>query len=286
MHRRAAGKGGASMRYRLIAPADKPAAVETARRTAAWLSGRGIPFSCEEPLAGLVGQGGADGGQADLLIALGGDGTVLRAAQEAVRLDVPLLGVNLGNTGFLAEVEPEALEDALTRLTAGDWREERRSLLEVTLGDTQYLALNDAVLTRGGYARLIRLTISVDGSWAEDYRADGLIVATPTGSTGYSLSAGGPIITPGVDGMVVTPICAHSLQHRPFVVPGGSEITLTLRSDEPLEASLQIDGQGKATLTQGGRVVIRKSGRAVRLVRMREIGFFDLVHQKLAEWSK
>lgn len=274
------------MRYRLIAPADKPAAVETARRTAAWLSGRGIPFSCEEPLAGLVGQGGADGGQADLLIALGGDGTVLRAAQEAVRLDVPLLGVNLGNTGFLAEVEPEALEDALTRLTAGDWREERRSLLEVTLGDTQYLALNDAVLTRGGYARLIRLTISVDGSWAEDYRADGLIVATPTGSTGYSLSAGGPIITPGVDGMVVTPICAHSLQHRPFVVPGGSEITLTLRSDEPLEASLQIDGQGKATLTQGGRVVIRKSGRAVRLVRMREIGFFDLVHQKLAEWSK
>ena len=86
--------------------------------------------------------------------------------------------------------------------------------------------------------------------------------------------------------MVVTPICAHSLQHRPFVVPGGSEITLTLRSDEPLEASLQIDGQGKATLTQGGRVVIRKSGRAVRLVRMREIGFFDLVHQKLAEWSK
>lgn len=274
------------MRYRLIAPADKPAAVETARRTAAWLSGRGIPFSCEEPLAGLVGQGGDEGGQADLLIALGGDGTVLRAAQEAVRLDVPLLGVNLGNTGFLAEVEPEALEDALTRLTAGDWREERRSLLEVTLGDTQYLALNDAVLTRGGYARLIRLTISVDGSWAEDYRADGLIVATPTGSTGYSLSAGGPIITPGVDGMVVTPICAHSLQHRPFVVPGGSEITLTLRSDEPLEASLQIDGQGKATLTQGGRVVIRKSGRAVRLVRMREIGFFDLVHQKLAEWSK
>ena len=274
------------MRYRLIAPADKTAAVETARRTAAWLAERGIPFSCEAPLAALVGRGDDDGGAPEMLIALGGDGTVLRAAQEAVRLDVPLLGVNLGNTGFLAEVEPEALETALARLTAGDWREERRSLLEVSLDDQRYLALNDAVLTRGGYARLIRLTISVDGSWAEDYRADGLIVATPTGSTGYSLSAGGPIITPGVDGMVVTPICAHSLQHRPFVVPGGSEITLTLRGGEPMEASLQIDGQGKATLTQGGRIVIRKSGRAVRLVRMREIGFFDLVHQKLTEWSR
>ena len=224
----------------------------------------------------------------DALVALGGDGTVLRAARTAAALDVPLLGINLGNVGFLAEVEAEGLREALERLLRGEYTEERRALLAVEHERTEsrFLAMNDAVLSRGGYARLIRVQAQVDGSWAGEYRADGLIVATPTGSTGYSLSAGGPIIAPGVDCMLITPICPHSLQHRPQVVPGGARLTLTVSAEEPVEAQLQIDGQSRCTLRAGDRVRIARAREQVRLIRMREQGFFDLVHQKLIEWSR
>lgn len=221
----------------------------------------------------------------DALVALGGDGTMLRAARTAAALDIPLLGINLGNVGFLAEVEADGLREALLRLLAGDFTEESRPLLSVTAGESRWLALNDAVLSRGGYARLIRVQAQVDGSWAGEYRADGLIVATPTGSTGYSLSAGGPIIAPGVDCMLITPICPHSLQHRPQVVPGGARVTLSISAQEPVEALLQIDGQSRCTLRAGDSVEIARAGERVRLIRMREQGFFDLVHQKLTEWS-
>ncbi|MBR4711560.1 MAG: NAD(+)/NADH kinase [Clostridia bacterium] len=221
----------------------------------------------------------------DAVVALGGDGTMLRAAQTAAALDIPLLGINLGNVGFLAEVEADGLAEALRRLLDGDFTEESRSLLSVRAGEREWLALNDAVLTRGGYARLIRVQAQVDGAWAGEYRADGLIVATPTGSTGYSLSAGGPIIAPGVDCMLITPICPHSLQHRPIVVPGASRVTLSIPGQDPGEALLQIDGQSRCSLRGGDRVHIERAGGRVRLIRMRGRGFFDLVHQKLTEWS-
>ena len=222
----------------------------------------------------------------DALVSLGGDGTILRGVQYALRWGVPLLGVNLGRKGFLAEVEPQGMEEALRRLIDGDYTVEERPLLTVIFGDGRWQALNDVVVSRGGYARLIGVTTLVDGEMAGRYLADGVIVATPTGSTGYSLSAGGPVVSPRVDCMVVTPVCAHSLQHRPCVVGGSSVIRLELDSDEEQTASLQVDGQSRAELTAGMAVEIRKSNETVRFIRMQPEQFFGLVRGKLTEWSQ
>lgn len=221
----------------------------------------------------------------EVILSLGGDGTLLRGAQAAIHWNAPLLGVNLGRVGFLTEEEPETLETTLTCLINGTYTLEERSLLQVQCDGTSWLALNDVVVSRGGYARLITLKVQVDGESAGRYVADGLIVATPTGSTGYSLSAGGPIISPHVDCMVITPICAHSLQHRPCVVPGGADVRLTLGSDAEQCASLQIDGQNCASLACGGQVYIRQADVCIRLIRTKPAGFFHLVRRKLAEWS-
>ena len=219
------------LRVGLMAAPELEHAAEAVRVAARELSAGGAAGACEERLARLIPDRALPltDTQVDVLVALGGDGTVLRAARAAVQRDVPLLGVNLGTVGFLAEVEPEGLEGAMRRLLRGDFTEERRNLLEVRHGAQSVLAMNDAVISRGGYPRMIRLQVL----------ADGLVVATPTGSTGYSLSAGGPIVAPGVDAMLVTPICAHSLQHRPLVLPGDAVIQLQVSAKEPIEASAE-----------------------------------------------
>ena len=222
----------------------------------------------------------------DAIVSLGGDGTILRGVQYASRWGVPLLGVNLGRKGFLAEIEPQGLEEALKRLIAGEYTLDERPLLTASFRGEQWLALNDVVVSRGGYARLIGVTALVDDETVGRYLADGVIVATPTGSTGYSLSAGGPVVSPRVDCMVVTPVCAHSLQHRPSVVGGSSVIRLELDSDEEQTASLQVDGQSRATLTAGMTVEIRRSEQKVRFVRMQPEQFFGVVRSKLTEWSQ
>lgn len=265
------------LRVGLTAPPLNKSAMEALVEARRWLESRGARVIPEMSF-------GVDG--PDVLVALGGDGTILRCAEKAAALDVPMLGINLGMLGFLAEMEPDGMTAALERLLRGDYTEERRALMSVRHEKARYLALNDVVISRGAYPRLIRVQAQLDGAWAGDYRADGMIVATPTGSTGYSLSAGGPIIAPGVDCMLITPICPHSLQHRPQVVPGGASVTLTLKSDEPVNASLQIDGQFCASLGGGDCVTICKAEEQVRLIRMRETGFFELVHQKLIEWSR
>ena len=171
-----------------------------------------------------------------VILSLGGDGTLLRGAQYALSWDAALLGVNLGRVGFLAEGEADALPKLLDKVIRGDYETERRTVLSVQMNGQSWYAINDVVMSRGGYARLITVTALVDGELAGHYIADGLVVATPTGSTGYSLSAGGPIISPKVDCMVLTPICAHSLQHRPTVVQGSAQIRLLLGSDAPQSA--------------------------------------------------
>lgn len=220
------------------------------------------------------------------ILTLGGDGTLLRGAQAAVKWDVPLLGINLGRVGFLAEAEKESLTDVLRMLLEGDFTLEERPLLQVTAGDESWLALNDAVISRGGYARLITVDTLVDGERTGRYVADGLVVATPTGSTGYSLSAGGPIVSPRVDAMILTPICAHSLQHRPCVVPMDAQIRLMLGTDMEQHACLEIDGQTCAQLTAGSQVHIRCADKRIRLIRTQSTRFFQLVQEKLAEWSR
>lgn len=222
----------------------------------------------------------------DAILSLGGDGTLLRGAQAALKWDVPLLGVNLGRVGFLAEAEPENLEDCLHCVIRGEYSLEERGVMEVLQGESSWYALNDVVISRGGYARLITLEALVDGDTAGHYVADGVIVATPTGSTGYSLSAGGPIVSPSVDCMIITPVCAHSLQHRPFVVPGGAQIRLRLEEDEEQHACLEVDGQSCGELRAGAGVTVRRAQRSVKLIRTRQTHFFQLVRSKLTEWSR
>lgn len=264
-------------------------AMTCAAKAAAFLQGEGIAVQAEDDAAERL-DGVTPFSQAeeapDMILTLGGDGTLLRGAQAAVRWDVPLLGINLGRVGFLAEAEPENVNDVIHDLLDGNFTQEERPLLEIASGGESWVALNDAVISRGGYARLITLDALVDGERAGRYVADGLVVATPTGSTGYSLSAGGPIVSPHVDAMILTPICAHSLQHRPFVVPGSAEICLKLGTDAEQHACLEVDGQSCASLAAGSQVCIRRADKRIRLIRTQPARFFQLVRDKLTEWSR
>ena len=276
-------------RIGLMVHGSRQDAVACAAKATRFLQRAGIKVQAEEDaaacLAGVMPFSQATE-KPDAILSLGGDGTLLRGAQAAVKWNVPLLGVNLGRVGFLAEAEPENIEDVLQQLLEGDYTLEERGLLSVETNTERWLALNDVVVSRGGYARLITLDALVDGERAGRYVADGLVVTTPTGSTGYSLSAGGPIVSPHVDCMVITPICAHSLQHRPCVVPGHASIRLELKADAEQHASLQVDGQSCAAMKAGDWATISKAGKNIRLIRTRPAHFFQLVRDKLTEWSR
>ncbi len=223
----------------------------------------------------------------NLIVTFGGDGTLLIGARFAMKYDVPLLGVNLGTVGFLTEEDPVHLEEDMETLMTNQFQMEERSLLQVMnkrTGET-YFALNDAVITRGGYARLIRVDSSVNGKHYATFTADGIIAATPTGSTGYSLSAGGPIVDPGMNCIVITPVCAHSMQHCPCVVPESADICFLLSKEREQTAELQIDGQNMGRLKAGDEIHITGTEKKIRLIRFRSYDFFGLVRQKLSEWG-
>ena len=223
----------------------------------------------------------------DLIVTFGGDGTLLIGARYAMQFDVPLLGVNLGTVGFLTEEDPRRIEQALQKIINGEFRTEKRSLLKVMNRKTSetFYALNDAVITRGGYARLIQVEAFVNRKEYGMYTADGIIVATPTGSTGYSLSAGGPIVEPGMNCMIITPVCAHSMQHCPCVVSGKSRIRILLKQGREQTAELQIDGQNRGTLEDGDEILVSGTERKVRLIRLHPYDFFGLMRRKLIEWG-
>lgn len=221
----------------------------------------------------------------DLLITLGGDGALLGGARWAGPAGTPVLGVNLGRLGFLTAITLEELEDALGRIVAGDFVLDTRMALEVQSvhqggSSDVYYALNDAVMHKGGLVRMVPVRVWVDEEEVGLYRADGVIVATPTGSTAYSLSAGGPILDPRQDAIIVTPICPHTMAVRPLVLPQESEITVEVGSPSE-EIILTIDGQIGATLKPGDRVTARKADQPVRLVRLPGQSFFSLLRRKL-----
>ena len=222
----------------------------------------------------------------DIIVCLGGDGTLLRGVPYALDWKAALLGINMGRVGFLTEAEPGDIDAVLDAVIHGRYEIDERAVLHVESGDQHWHALNDVVLSRGGRPRLTTISAWVDGELSGRYVADGVVVATPTGSTGYSLSAGGPIISPKVDCMVITPICAHTLQHRPTVVPGGAHIILELQPDDVQTAWLQVDGQSCRELESGMHAFIRKDSRPLRLIRIREQNFFQLVRDKLTEWTR
>jgi len=224
----------------------------------------------------------------DLLIVLGGDGTLLSAARATAPIDVPLLGVNLGSLGFLTDVPLPSLFSMLDKVAQGTAAIEQRSLMHVDLlrGDETretYLVFNDAVVNKTALARLNNYELFVDRVFVSSYRADGMIVATPTGSTAYSLSAGGPVLMPTVNAFVITPVSPHSLTHRPLVVPDSALIEILLRSDEEV-AYLSLDGQPGLDLRDGDRVRCRRSEHRVSLFRT-EHDFFHVLRSKL-KWGE
>ncbi len=220
----------------------------------------------------------------DAVVAAGGDGTILRAARLCAPRALPVLSVNLGGFGFLAEVQPEELPEAVGRLVERAYTVEERMMLACSVwrgGRVVHraLALNDAVITKGGYARLMPIRVHVNQEHLATYRADGLIVATPTGSTAYSLSAGGPILSPTVRALVVTPICPHTLNARPVVLDASDVAVLEVAEDVE-DVWLTVDGQIGVPLQAGDRVEVREAPERARLVRLRPPSFYDLLRRK------
>jgi NAD+ kinase len=258
-----------------------------------WLEKRGVAIRYDSNTAvyagvsdGLPREQVPDGVQ--LLIVLGGDGTLLAGARALGGRDVPIFAVNLGGLGFLTAITVDELFPELERAFRNEHRIAPRRMLhcELMRGDrvvAQYEALNDAVLTKAAMARMIDIETYVDAHFVCTYKADGLIVATPTGSTAYSLSAGGPIIFPSVDALCITPICPHTLTNRPVLVPGSSSIQLTnLAADSTY---LTIDGQIGEPLAHGDRVICRASTHFVQLIRPPRMLFFDVLRAKL-KWGE
>jgi len=263
----------------IVVHRERQDALTYAKQAEACLRSRGVRVSYPQ----LNG----DGARMDVILTFGGDGTLLAGAGYAMNHGIPLLGFNLGTVGFLTEAEADQIEDRLDRMMQGRYMLEERSLLAIDNPQTgeHFTALNDVVVTRGGYARLIRVESYINQEFHDMVTADGLIVATPTGSTGYSLSAGGPVIDPSMRCMVVTPVCAHSFRHCPTVVSAEAGIRLRLMPNRDQTAELQIDGQNRGTLKSGDEILVSGSEKTLQLIRFGPYRFYDLTRRKLTEWG-
>ena len=221
---------------------------------------------------------------ADVVICFGGDGTILHTAKLATRCGVPVLGVNIGTMGFMAELESTEL-DQLARLATGDFELDSRMMLDVTVQRDRdiifhELCLNDAVITKGAVARIVHLNVECDGVQAMECGGDGIVVATPTGSTAYSLSAGGPIVEPDAHNILITPICAHDIGSRCIVVSDRRKITVQLIRNARRNAFLSVDGGKALKLNMGDVTTVRRSDKVTKLIRLKNRSFFDVIHTK------
>jgi len=282
-------------RIGVVARVDRPDARGVVRELAGWLTARGREVVVDRETGGLLPGGArvveraALPGQVDLIVVLGGDGTLLSVARVVRGRDVPILGVNLGGLGFLTATTLEALYPTLEAVLRGEYTAEERMVLGATLtraGEpvADYQALNDVVIAKGALARLIDLEVSVDGQMVTAYRADGLIIATPTGSTAYNLSAAGPILFPTMDALVVTPICSHALTNRPIVLPATARLEVTLLTDTP-DVALSLDGQPGLAVTPKDVVQVRRADSRIRLIRDPQKTYFQVLRTKL-KWGE
>lgn len=211
----------------------------------------------------------------DFIFSLGGDGTFLATSRAFLNTNIPILGINLGNLGFLTEINKEEIENALHKLINKEFKIEERFLLETEINGKKMYALNEMVINRGKMVRLLDLKLNFNEKYADNYFADGLIVSTPTGSTAYSLSAGGPIVDPKVDVIVVTPICAHSLHQRPIVVDANTKISVCSDLD-----AFTVTGDGQNSVENIKEVFIKKSDKKLKIVKLNDKCFFDTVREK------
>lgn len=229
-------------------------------------------------------------GECDLAIVVGGDGTLLNAARSLAEAEVAVLGVNLGRLGFLADVSPDEMHERLNEILAGKYEEEHRSLIHATVHRNERTvsesdALNDVVIHKWDIARMIEVDTTVDGRFLHSLRADGLIVSTPTGSTAYALSGGGPILDPALGALVLVPICPHTLSNRPIVVSDQVEIEIVVHGDDSCKAQITCDGQVNTELQIGDQVRIKRKDHDLRLIHPRQHDHFDIMRRKL-RWAE
>ena len=278
------------MKIGIMPHTGKPVAMQLTVEVIEYLMSKGkIPWISEE-VAALIGR--PDLGrkeetikEIDVLLVLGGDGTLLNAARTIVDYDILILGVNVGHLGFLTEIETDHLYQSLDKLLARDFHVEERMFIECqVIRDQQviatYRALNDFVITRGTFARIIQLRVDVDNQPVVDYQSDGLIVATPTGSTAYSLSAGGPIVEPSLDCLIITPICPHTLAARSVVVHQDATVTVIIEANHE-EVMLTIDGQLGFPLQSLDQVKIVRAGVTGKFIKLSGRSFFDILNSRL-----
>jgi NAD+ kinase len=279
----------------LVAKPDAPEAPALLLRLVEWLTSRGLTVSLEKETAGLVPSAPAAAvrksdlpAQSDFIIVLGGDGTLLSMARAVGDLGVPLLGINLGGLGFLTATTVEEAVAAVDAYLGGHMAIDERMMLAARIvrrGQPvgEYAALNDVVITKSAMSRIINLEVSVQGEYATAYRADGLIISTPTGSTAYCLSAGGPILFPTMDAVVIVPIASHTLTNRPIVLPGHQRIEVTLKTDQ--DVMLTVDGQIGVNLHEHDTVQVEQAASRIRLVRFPRTDFFSVLRTKL-KWGE
>lgn len=276
----------------LVLKRGAPYAPEAAEDVVSWLREQGIGAVAEPESAALLGVPAADKvemfGSADAIVVLGGDGTFLATARLAGEREIPIVGVNLGGLGFLTEITRDDLRGTVLASLEGQVSVDRRRMLRAVVrrgdGSTEsYQALNDAVLSRGALGRTVDIEARIDGDFLASFKADGLIISTPTGSTAYSLSAGGPLVHPSVRVLVIAPICPHTLSVRPLVIDDDAELEFRQHSDRD-ELILTLDGQETISLGQDDTIEVSRSPHVACLVRSPELSFYDLLRTKLG-WA-
>ncbi|MCM1187954.1 MAG: NAD(+)/NADH kinase [bacterium] len=273
--------------------------LSTTKRIRAFLEERGQKVTVRVA-DGSRGEKEPDGGvdaargipaEADCMLVLGGDGTVLRAVRETRRMNIPIIGVNLGTLGYMTEIEPAYLEESLERLIAGDYEQESRMMLKGRAclkdgGIKEDWALNDIVISRKGPLQIIRFNIYVNGQFLKDYSADGVIVTTPTGSTGYNLSAGGPLIEPDAKLIMLTPICPHTLNQRSIVLSPEDLVEIEIvqgREGGVQTVEANFDGSHVISLETGDSIRIAQSEKMTEFIRLNRVSFLEVLHRKMAE---
>jgi NAD+ kinase len=272
-----------------------PGARNAVDEIANFLHGEGCDVSLEQETAantGLLQYPALDvpaiGKACDLALVVGGDGTMLGIGRQLARYGVPLVGINQGRLGFITDIPFDSYREKLRPILRGEFQEDARALMAATVWRDgrcvfEATALNDVVVNRGGVASMIELRVEVDGHFVANQRADGLIIASPTGSTAYALSAGGPLLHPGIGGWVMVPIAPHTLSNRPVVIPSHSEIAVEIVSGR--DASANFDMQTLTSLLHGDRIVVRRSEHALRLLHPVGWSYFDTLRKKL-HWNE
>ncbi len=268
----------------VIANSTKDRAPDYVSKLAQWLSDRGVKVFFAEEIASKINKPGTPGkdliSAVDMLVVFGGDGTLLMAARLAMESDAPILGINMGGFGFMTVVNLDEMISAMELILEGQYSTTERMMLSVSVEGVHYPALNDVVINRGSLSRMVNLETFVDGRYLSTFKADGLIISTPTGSTAYSLSSGGPIVLPGLDSIIINPICPHTLTNRPLVLPPDSSIEVIVWAKEG-KASVTLDGQDLFILKSGDKVEIKKSKRHIKLIDSPHRDYLEILRTKL-----